>query len=394
MSKPLLVDLFCGAGGMSHGFAQAGFNVVAGVDCDSDSLATFQVNYPTSRALSADLAQIPPQQLAQVVGIAPGDLDCLVGGPPCQGFSRNRAFNHVDGVFVDDPRNDLYWHFFEYVAYWRPKAVLLENVPEILIRKDGAFRDAVFERFCSLGYHVEAQVLNAAEFGVPQSRRRAFFVAGRDGQKLPFPAPTTVPGPRAGRRTPESADYIAGPSSKGGTLPLFDALPLGPTVWDAIQDLYAVYADSLDSACPYAAVPDTAYQAERRLGSGVAHNHFPWPLTERQLRRMRLLGEGQGVLHLPPDLQTKGSYGSAYRRLQADAQALTLTTWLFHPGSGMFTHPFADRVLTIREAARLQSFQDTFRFTGRYHAQCRQVGNAVAPLVAFHLANAIQPFLN
>jgi len=393
MSQLLLVDLFCGAGGLSHGFAQAGFTIAAGVDCDPDALATFRANYPTSRALPADLAQIPPQQLAQAVGIAPDDLDCLVGGPPCQGFSRNRAFNHVDGAFVDDPRNDLYWHFFEYVAYWRPKAVLLENVPEILIRKDGAFRDAVFERFHGLGYQVEAQVLNAAEFGVPQSRRRAFFLAGRDGQKLPFPAPTTAPGPRAGRRTPESAEYIGGPSSNGATF-VFDALPFGPTVWAAIKDLYAVYADCLDTASPYAAAPDTTYQADRRRGSSVVYNHFPWPLTERQLRRMRLLSEGQGVLHLPPDLQTKGSYGSAYRRLQASAQALTLTTWLFHPGSGMFTHPFADRVLTIREAARLQSFQDTFRFTGRYHAQCRQVGNAVAPLVAFHLANAIRPFVS
>jgi DNA (cytosine-5)-methyltransferase 1 len=107
------------------------------------------------------------------------------------------------------------------------------------------------------------------------------------------------------------------------------------------------------------------------------------------MSRIRLLGEGEGQLHLPPELQTKEGYGSAYRRMQADAQALTLTTWMFHPGSGMFTHPKDDRVVTIREAARLQSYQDDFVFTGRYHSQCRQVGNSVAPLMAMNLAGAI-----
>ena len=234
MSGPTVVDLFCGAGGMSHGFAQAGFHVVAGVDHDKDALATFAANHPGSRALPADLAEGSPDELADSLAIAPGTLDCLVGGPPCQGFSRNRAFNHVDGVFVDDPRNHLYWHFFEYVARFRPKVVVMENVPEILIRANGAFREAVAERFASLGYHAEPRVLNAAEFGVPQWRRRAFFVAGRDNQTIRFPEPTSRPGLRAGRRTPESADYVGGATAKNYTLSLFGELPTGPTVWDGL----------------------------------------------------------------------------------------------------------------------------------------------------------------
>jgi DNA (cytosine-5)-methyltransferase 1 len=170
---------------------------------------------------------------------------------------------------------------------------------------------------------------------------------------------------------------------------LFEPAPQGATVWDAIGDLHGKYAKTLEGACGYARKPATDYQRERRGDLVEVHNHFPWPLRERQLRRIRLLGEGEGQLHLPPELQTKEGYGSAYRRMQADAQALTLTTWMFHPGSGMFTHPKEDRVVTIREAARLQSYQDDFVFTGRYHSQCRQVGNSVAPLMAMNLAVAI-----
>ena len=391
INRPTLIDLFCGAGGMSHGFEQAGFSVLAGADFDEDSVITFAANHANARALNADLAKTSPQQLADELQITPGTIDCMVGGPPCQGFSRNRAFRHdAEGNFVDDPRNHLYWHFFEYVGYFRPKIVVMENVPEILVKSNGAFRDAVFERFHSLGYRAEAKVVNAAEYGVPQSRRRAIFLAGREHQPVAFPETTTLPGLRPGRRTPTSADYIGVKPAPNFTLPLFGAsLPVGPSVWDAIGDLHGEYASDLIGDTAYASLPASEYQQERRNSSGRVQNHFPWKMTERQLKRIRLLGEGQGLLHLPVELQTKGGYGSAYRRLQADAQALTLTTWLFHAGSGMFTHPYEDRVLTIREAARLQSFQDSFVFSGRYHSQCRQVGNSVAPLVARNLANAI-----
>lgn len=388
MKTPTLIDMFCGAGGLSHGFAQAGFFVIAGVDFDSDSITTFKANHPHSRGLVADLSKLSPKQLGEELDIKPGELDCLAGGPPCQGFSKNRAFRHMNGVFVDDPRNHLYWHFFDYVQYFQPKTVLMENVPEILVKANGYFRDAVFERFQTLGYEAEAKVIDASEFGVPQRRRRAFFLAARDGINVTFPEPSTLSGPRPGHRTPKSANYIR-VQEENINLTLFESLLVGPTVWDAMSDLQGQYADSLNASCSYRHAPLSSYQEERRGNQVQILNHFPWKLTERQLRRIRLLGEGQGQLHLPVELQTKNGYGSAYRRMQSDAQALTITTWLFHPGSGMFTHPFEDRVITIREAARIQSFQDDFVFSGKYHSQCRQVGNAVAPLVAKQVALSV-----
>lgn len=386
---PTLLDLFCGAGGISHGFDRAGFRVVGGVDSDEDSIETFRRNHPGVRAVCNDLAKVTGKHLAEALGVEAGSVDCVAGGPPCQGFSRNRAFRHKDGKFVDDPRNHLYWHFFEFVEHLRPKAVVMENVPEILTKANGFFREAVFERFHSMGYAANSTILNAAEYGVPQRRRRAIFLAGRDGVELSFPIPTHRLGPKAGSRTPKSKSVFEPPKSATQTLPLFAAPPQGPTVWDAIGDLHGEYAKTLDSSSRYATGPTTRYQRARRCSLQQVDNHYPWPLSDRQLRRVRLLREGQGQAHLPRALRSKGGYGSAYRRMQADAQALTITTWMFHPGSGMFTHPKDDRVVTIREAARLQSFQDEFVFSGRYHSQCRQVGNSVAPLVAFNLALTI-----
>ena len=133
MEKPTLLDLFCGAGGLSHGFGQAGFSVLAGVDFDSDSLVTFKRNHAGSRVLQADLGEASPQWVSEKIGLPPGSIDCIVVGPPCQGFSRNRAFRHQRGRFIDDPRNHLYWQFFEHVGYFLPKVVVMENVPEILM---------------------------------------------------------------------------------------------------------------------------------------------------------------------------------------------------------------------------------------------------------------------
>lgn len=389
MNKPTLIDLFCGAGGLSHGFAQAGFSVLAGLDHDDDSLITFEANHRNSRAMNVDLAKARSEIVAQELGIKSGAVDCIVGGPPCQGFSKNRAFRHQNGVYVDDARNYLYQSFFKYVAFFRPKVVVIENVPELLIKADGTFRDAISENFVKLGYNCDAKVVNASEFGVPQVRKRAIFIAGREGQKVPFPQPTTRPGKRPGQRTPSSRN-------KPQQLLLVNesGLPVGPSVWDAISDLYGKYADDLHGESVYTTEPCSLYQHDRRRNQETVRNHFPWKLTDRQLQRIRLLKEGQGQLHLPPELQTKNGYGSAYRRLQSDAQALTLTTWMFHPGSGMFTHPFADRVLTIREAGRIQSFQDSFTFSGSYHSQCRQIGNSVAPLMAQELAKAILAVLH
>ena len=160
--SPTLIDLFCGAGGISHGFESAGFAVVAGVDSDADSIATFRHNHTDARGVCADLSSVSAERLADELGIRTGEIDCIAGGPPCQGFSRNRSFRRQEGRFVDDPRNYLYWHFFRIIDHLKPKVVVMENVPEILTAANGYFYKEVVERFESMGYLVGARVLNGA----------------------------------------------------------------------------------------------------------------------------------------------------------------------------------------------------------------------------------------
>lgn len=392
MNNFTLLDLFCGAGGMSQGFVQAGFQSLAGIDLDRDALNTYRYNHPESAIIEADVSKVEPAAISNQLSIKMGDVDCIIGGPPCQGFSKNRAFRHKDGVFVDDVRNYLYNSFFKYVEYFRPKAVVLENVPEILNKKDGTFRDAIENGFYQQGYRFTSGILLASEYGIPQYRRRAFFVAVKNDlvqrdYLCELPKPITRTAKRPDRRTPTSKPIPQ-------QLVLDDAiLPISPTVWDAISDLQGVYADDLNGIVNYATDPNTVYQKERRERNVTVYNHYAWKLSERQLQRIRLLKEGEGQLHLPLTLRTKNGYGSAYRRLQSDAVALTITTWMFHPGSGMFTHPFEDRVITIREAARIQGFQDSFRFLGSYHSQCRQIGNAVPPMLARCIAQSVINYL-
>lgn len=392
MSHPTLLDLFCGAGGMSHGFTQAGFQSIAGLDHDRDALDTYQYNHPQSTVLEVDLSEVEPSYISNELSIQSGDVDCIIGGPPCQGFSRNRAYRHREGAFVDDARNYLYKSFFKYIKSFAPKVVVLENVPEILVKKEGTFREAIEEGFHEQEYNLTSGILLASEYGTPQFRRRAIFIAVRNdlfcrNGAIEMPKPLSRTAKRPDKRTPVS-------KSKPQQLVLDDTLlPLSPTVWDAISDLQGAYATDLHNCVSYASDPSTVYQAERRDQNTIVYNHYPWSLSDRQLQRIRLLKEGEGQLHLPLELRTKNGYGSAYRRLQSDAVALTITTWMFHPGSGMFTHPFEDRVVTIREAARLQGFQDSFRFLGNYHSQCRQVGNAVPPILARCIAQSILEYL-
>lgn len=384
-----VLDLFCGAGGFSHGMERAGLNIIAGVDFDSDALATFRRNHPNAIAVEADMAALTPSSLGNYLGIYPGDIDVIIGGPPCQGFSKNRALHFDNHEFKDDERNGLYWHFYDFIDYFRPKYVVMENVPEILSVKNGHFKHEIQKRLENAGYYSEMNVLYANDFGVPQYRKRAFVMASLT-EKIKFPLPTTKRGIRVGDRTPTSK---ATKNSKAAS-PLFDLsinadLMVGPSVWDAIGDLFGNYADSLTNTCTYHSAPSTPYQEILRGKNRLVANHYEWPLSENQLRRIKLLKEGQGMEHLPIEMQTKGGFGGAYRRMHSEAQALTLTTWLFHPGSGMFTHPKAHRIITIREAARLQSFSDSFIFTGSYHSQCRQVGNSVAPLVSESIGRSL-----
>lgn len=364
-----VVDLFAGCGGFSAGFAMTGgFDIVAGNDVDDDCLAAFSRNHPGALCWPGSIADLDADKLLDELSLVRGELDVLIGGPPCQGFSRNRARRHRNGQFVDDPRNYLFVEFLRFVDNFLPRTIVVENVADMIAKENGRFRDEIVESLDSLGYKTcKTAVLNAADFGVPQRRRRAFIVASRD-------VPIGLPSPS------HSVDVQTGV-----------LMPLLPwrTISDAISDLPSIDGGQGASPGPYASPPQNDYQQLLRGSASRVSEHVAWHLSRVQSERLSYLQQGDGVEMLPSSLAPKNAYGSAYRRMSWNIPALTITTWMYHPGSGMFFHPEDHRTITVREGARLQSFPDSTVFCGGKVSRCRQVGNAVPPLMGAAIADEI-----
>lgn len=366
MTKPTVIDLFSGCGGMSWGLHKAGFNVIAGIDQWDRALNTFQLNHPTACAIKADMFNLDPFWVMKQVGLEQGALDCLIGGPPCQGFSKNVPAAYR---FLTDPRNQLFRDFLRFVAAMSPKVVVMENVAEIYNAYQGTVRQEITESLEKLGYKVEVAVLFAPDYGVPQRRRRCFFFASRTEIPPAFPPPTFGP-------------------EKVSTL--FGDIKQYRSAWSAISDLPALENGEGYEPMEYDKESENEYQAKMRQDSKVLYDHITRTLNEKQYTRIASLKPGEGIKDLPEEMKPKSGYSGAYGRLDFDMIAPTITRWVFHPGSGRFCHPSEVRLLTIREAARLQSFSDDFRFTGTYIEKSHQVGNAVPPLIMEGMATNIK----
>lgn len=360
--KMTAVDLFSGCGGISCGLERAGLQILAGVDIECDYLQTFRANFPDALSLERDLSQAEPAGFMHEVGIARGSLGLLAGGPPCQGFSKNVPRR---SRYLEDPRNQLVATFLRFAEALMPRFILLENVAEMKAGFEGAYTSLLLEALGAkhLGYTVTHGVVNAPDFGVPQRRRRTFFLASRDQEKIAFPLPT---------------HHIGG---KANSLNMF-SLQGHVTVWDAISDLVPLEHGEGVDPCHYATEAQNEFQRWARGKSSHVYNHVARQLQPTQHQRFVSLEPGQGIKDLPDNLRPKSGYSGAYGRLTKSMIAPTITRWVFHPGSGRFGHPVSPRVITIREAARLQAFPDTFHFAGTYIQQSHQVGNAVPPLLA------------
>ena len=357
--KMTAIDLFSGCGGLSCGLEQAGFRMLAGVDIDNAYLQTYRINFPQTLSLVRDLSQMEPNALMEEVGVMRGALDLLAGGPPCQGFSKNVPRR---SRYLEDPKNQLVASFLHFADAMRPRFILMENVAEMKAGFEGAYTSLLIESLEAkhLGYTVLHGVLNAPDFGVPQRRRRTFFLASRDGERVAFPRPT---------------------HAKNTGIDLF-VFQNHVSVWDAIGDLPSLEHGEGIEPCEYAAPAQSEFQKWARQSSNQVYNHVARRLQPTQYQRLALLEPGQGIKDLPDELRPKSGYSGAYGRLTKSMIAPTITRWVFHPGSGRFGHPVQPRVITIREAARLQAFPDTFRFVGTYIQQSHQIGNAVPPLLA------------
>jgi DNA (cytosine-5)-methyltransferase 1 len=367
-----IIDLFAGAGGLTTGFHLAGFESLCAIDIDKKALATYKHNYPNVEVVHQDIRKINPLELRLLLGLQREELTAMIGGPPCQGFSRNIPAGYR---YLNDSRNQLYRTFLEFVQEFRPIHVVIENVSEILKAYDGTVRNEITVQLESLGYKVVSGSLNAAYYGVPQTRARAFFLASLE-RSLQLPKPTHFGDIRSDYKTKTCNQLTLLEANTAAIV----------TVKDAIADLPPLDAGQEYNAEDYPSIPQSLYQTILRSGSTKIVNHVARALTPVQIARVRALKEGQDARDLPPELAPKKHYSGAYGRLYWDKPARTITRWVFHPGSGRFFHPTQNRTITIREAARLHSYPDNFHFLGTYTDMSSQIGESVPPLLAKAIA--------
>jgi DNA (cytosine-5)-methyltransferase 1 len=392
------IDLFAGAGGLSCGFSQAGFEIPFAVERDLWASETFAQNHPKTMLVTNDICQMADDEFIPYRG-----ADVVMGGPPCQGFSISASSRRKK----DDPRNLLYLQFIRVVSIVLPKVVLIENVREITrfrLPNGKLLCDDINERLAILGYASEIITLNANCFGVPQARLRTFVFACRDQESLRRSVYDLLAMNQA------NANLFA--EGKGHQISL----------WEAISDLPEVSPKKVseDESLTYASNPKNQYQKLLRGGSLLVVNHVPMRHTPRMVERFRHLIENSD-LHLsalPDDLtpRTRGNpeissgktYDQNHRRLVPSKPSPTITASFY----SSFIHPFQPRNLTVREAARLQGFPDTFVFKGKrttlskklltrkgefgdlHLDQFNQVGNSVPPILAKNLAEHIKKMIN
>lgn len=335
-----VIDLFCGCGGFSLGFERAGFHVVLGIDVWKDALNTFKFNHKSSQILQSDLSDIEPSEILPLLN--GGRVDVIIGGPPCQGFS-------VAGKrIVDDIRNKLYKNFVNFVSFYKPKAFVMENVPNILSIGSGAVREEILKDFSDLGYTVEYRILTASDFGVPQNRRRAIFVGFRNGHHFIFPEPLR-------------SDKI--------------------TAEEAISDLPE---QSLVDGEPYPCITRSLYQKQMRQNSLGVFNHQATEHNEKTKEIISLVPDGGNYKDLPIEFQGTRKVHIAWTRLNSKKPSFTIDT-----GHRHHFHYSYNRIPTARESARIQSFPDDFIFTCSKTSQLKQIGNAVPPLLGQAIAKAL-----
>jgi len=352
-----VIDLFCGAGGLSEGFEDAGFNIVAGNDVDKNMVASFKLNHPIAKAVSGDISKIDVIDLLNEINKTKEEIFLVIGGPPCQGFST------VGNRKEDDPRNKLFYEFVRFVREIKPKMFVMENVPGILTMENGKVKETIKKEFEDLGYKVNIQILNAEEFGVPQKRRRVFFVGNLFEKDFKFPKPE------------------------------FDGINKKfRTVWEAIGDLPELEINQ--EIKEYTNEPQTDFQRFLRNGQDKLEGHKAPNHSKIMVERMRNIKQGQNHSNLPDNLKLGSGYPNIYGRLIADEPSDTITgNCGCVSAPGRFIHPFKHRAITVREGARLQSFRDSKKFVGSQNSRYKQVGNAVPPLLAKALALQIKKFL-
>lgn len=349
-----VLDLFCGCGGLSRGFIDAGFNVDLGVDFDDMALKSFAHNHDNAVAMKLDLFDLNNVNEIKTFFESKGHtVDVLIGGPPCQGFSLAGPRQ------IDDSRNNLYRAMVRTATIMRPKVVVLENVPGMVQLHGGLVAEKIISDFTSLGYNMTYKIMFAPDYGIPQIRKRVVFVGLLNSDKnFEYPKPILKPN-----------EYI--------------------TCEEAIGDLPALIDIVGEDKQSYECPPQSEYQKERRKGSDAIYNNNGTIHDAKTKKFIAMVPEGKNYKSLPPEYDGIYKYHEALTRYHSKKPSPTINT-----GHRSHFHYKWNRIPTVRESARLQSFDDTFIFFGNKTQQYRQVGNAVPPLLGKAIAIEIMKWLD
>lgn len=345
--KPKVIDLFAGVGGLSLGFEKQGFNVILANEYDKSIATAYKENHTNTKMIVGDITSL---NLENILEEYKGIVDVVIGGPPCQGFSQKGQRKTIH-----DERNFLFKYYVKVVDLVKPQYFVMENVPNLLTAEKGYFREEIMDLFKTMGYSLKWGILNASDYGVPQNRRRAVLIGKLGGEAPDLPIPNEK----------------------------------GVTIWDAISDLAYLESGEGSEEQQYKNTPQSDYQKMLRKGSKTLYNHVVTNHSRLALERLALIPPNAGKEVLPQEHLTKSIYSGTWTRMRKDEISVTITTRFDTPSSGKFTHPYLNRAITVREAARIQSFPDDFHFVGNKGSQMKQVGNAVPPLLAGAIAKVI-----
>ena len=349
-----VLDLFCGCGGLSEGFRLAEYNIVGGIDFNEEAIKTYNANFKGAKGVCFDLLNMDSKIIIEKFGDLK-KIDVIIGGPPCQGFSAANRYKKED----EDERNRLFFEFVKFVDLANPKAVVIENVRGIVTSNNGYAKDRIYRIFEERGYKVVHKILDASEYGVPQRRMRNFFVMLKKGN-FDFNKMRKVDAP--------------------------------VTVKEAIEELYGL-EEKNDASYTLRNKAKTNYQKYLRNKKNTVENHdIRYPASKVQ-NRIEFVLQGGNWQDIPKEMfenSRNNRHSSAYKRLNEKEVSVTIDTGNSHSN---YFHPLYNRIPTVREAARIQSFSDSFIFEGCRTSQYRQVGNAVPPLLAKAIADELKGVL-
>ena len=362
-----VIDLFAGVGGLSYGFAHdQDFQILAANEILPPMAQAYSSNHPTVKMYNKDIKDFSLNDLTNDLGIKKGDIDIIVGGPPCQ------AYSTVGKRLIDDPRGKLFQEYYRILKEVKPRIFVFENVKGLLSMQKGDLIKTIISLFESIGYHMQMKLLNAADYGAPQIRERVILVGTLDERQFKYPKPTHY-NPELGKPAdPSLKPYV--------------------TLGEALGDLPSIKTG--ESATEYACEPQNDYQRLMRANAPEKIQEHEVPKNNAKLvALMEALPDGGSPKDIPESLRPSSGFANCYCRLWWDKPSTTITRNLGCPSSSRCVHPRDPRPLSTREGARLQGFPDDYIFCGKRGDKHLQIGNAVPTFLSRAIKDAVKSYL-